>query len=329
MRSAQCGRYASSTRRTSGSEPGPAFPQKGEEVSTRGTGWSSPVAWLTCEIGVRVVGMVSVMRPLHSSHTLKGTAARMRSKADCRSVVTITMTSPASYVSRTFPCGDITKQEVGVLAKRDLGSCGNTLPDGSSRQVRGRWPHLPLLPHAKVGGRDAAVERGGNGLLHLSSQGPDPVDGSCRHHRHPQWLPRGHPAREARGRRSPRPCADGCRHHPSPGLFSKPLPLPLQMNSKRTGRWPKASARTVEAAGSAAGSAGASVSGSRSRENNPSSRCDCSGTQGHDYSDQANNSSYSGTSLAPVASQLGFGAAASHQRHARHHSAILRHLVTN
>ena len=36
-------------------------------------------------------------------HTLYGIEAKMRSKADCRSVVTITSLSPTSYVSRTLP----------------------------------------------------------------------------------------------------------------------------------------------------------------------------------------------------------------------------------
>ena len=40
---------------------------------------------------------------VYDGGTLKGMAARMRSKADCRSVVTITTLSSTSYVSRTLP----------------------------------------------------------------------------------------------------------------------------------------------------------------------------------------------------------------------------------
>ena len=38
--------------------------------------------------------------------TLKGMEASSRSKADWRSVVTITSLSPTTYVSRTLPCAE-------------------------------------------------------------------------------------------------------------------------------------------------------------------------------------------------------------------------------
>lgn len=69
---------------------------------------------------------------------LKGTEARMRSKADWRSVVTISSRSPRSYVSRTLPWMDGVGWAEGVMRRWE----GCPEEDSADRTVsRGTVPH--------------------------------------------------------------------------------------------------------------------------------------------------------------------------------------------
>ena len=62
-----------------------------------------------CGVASSALGTSCAVRRIHQAlvllrtRPLNGTLASSRSKALCRSVVTITRQSPQSYVSRTFP----------------------------------------------------------------------------------------------------------------------------------------------------------------------------------------------------------------------------------
>ena len=66
-------------------------------------------ATLGCGVASSALGATCLVCDIHhalvpfSTRPLNGTAASRRSKALCRSVVTMTMQSPQSYVSRTLP----------------------------------------------------------------------------------------------------------------------------------------------------------------------------------------------------------------------------------
>lgn len=77
--------------------------------------------WECVHCGIQLGVSTATCNWLGVAETLYGTAARILSKALCRSVVTITIRSPSTYVSRTLPWwqGDVAWWEKQVEVKKE------------------------------------------------------------------------------------------------------------------------------------------------------------------------------------------------------------------